>query len=264
MALGSSQPLTEMGTRNISLGVKTASATADNLAILKSGSLNLLGPSGLVQACNGIAWPFAIIRKHNRWMKFRLCLKSSTNIYSMPSRIEIIMKLIIMWLHAAYLWHIFSKDQQKWCNCGNAICQEIIKIAWPRSGSCYKWFIALFNFRQVILKENAGGYVWRNVSAVLRYNENGKVFTPPLMSIQRICTFHLFHPTLIFLTSELRRRCFFPKLNLQSGRRQEIVLFVKVGGLSVYDDAMWQVVGLLGGQSGPLGPYVLLASSSFL
>jgi len=55
MALGSSQPLTEMRTRNISLGLKTASATADNLATLKSGSLNLLEPSGLVQACNGIA-----------------------------------------------------------------------------------------------------------------------------------------------------------------------------------------------------------------
>jgi len=61
MALGSSQPLTEMRTRNISLGVKTASVTAENLVTLKSGILKLLQPSGLVQACNGIALPFTII-----------------------------------------------------------------------------------------------------------------------------------------------------------------------------------------------------------
>jgi len=63
MALGSSQPLTEMRTRNISLGVKTASATADNLVTLKSRSLRLLEPSELVQASNGIAVPFTIIGK---------------------------------------------------------------------------------------------------------------------------------------------------------------------------------------------------------
>ena len=63
MALGSSQLLTEMRTRNISLGVKTANATTDNLVTLKSGSLRLLEPSGLVQASNGIALPFTIIGK---------------------------------------------------------------------------------------------------------------------------------------------------------------------------------------------------------
>ena len=40
---------------------------------------------------------------------------------------------------------------------------------------------SLCNFlRQVILKENAGGYVLRNESAVPRYNENGKVSPAPL------------------------------------------------------------------------------------
>jgi hypothetical protein len=51
-ALGSTQPLREMSTRNISWGVKVADAWANNLhvpIVLKSGSLNLLEPSGPVQ-----------------------------------------------------------------------------------------------------------------------------------------------------------------------------------------------------------------------
>ena len=61
MALGLTQPLTEMNTRNISWGVKAAGAYGwqphnfQVLTVLKSGSLNLLEPSGPVQACNGIA-----------------------------------------------------------------------------------------------------------------------------------------------------------------------------------------------------------------
>jgi hypothetical protein len=61
MALRSTQPLKEMGTRNISWGVKAAGAYGSQPdhfhlpTVLKSGSLNLLEPSGTVQACNGIA-----------------------------------------------------------------------------------------------------------------------------------------------------------------------------------------------------------------
>jgi hypothetical protein len=65
IAVGSTQPLTEMSTRSIvwrregkvgrCLGLTTLPPScADGL---KSGSLNLLEPSGPVQACNGIALP---------------------------------------------------------------------------------------------------------------------------------------------------------------------------------------------------------------
>ena len=63
MALGLTQPLTEMSTRNISWGVKAAGAYGwqpyhfQVPIVLKSGSLDLLEPSGPVQACNGIALP---------------------------------------------------------------------------------------------------------------------------------------------------------------------------------------------------------------
>ena len=69
MALETTQPLTEMSTRNISWGVETAGALGWPYhlhvpTVLKSGSLNLLEPSGSVQACNGIAF---ITHKHQLW-----------------------------------------------------------------------------------------------------------------------------------------------------------------------------------------------------
>jgi len=63
MALGLTQPLTEMSTRNISWEVKAAGAYGWQPyylhvpIVLKSGRLNLLKPSGPVQACNEIALP---------------------------------------------------------------------------------------------------------------------------------------------------------------------------------------------------------------
>ena len=61
MALGLTQPLTEISTMSISWGVKAVGAEGWqsyhlNVPIVqKSGSLNLLESSGPVQACNGIA-----------------------------------------------------------------------------------------------------------------------------------------------------------------------------------------------------------------
>ena len=64
MALGSTQPLTEMSTRNISPGGKGGrrvgltnlpSSCVDYLEILES---HFLEPSGPVQGCNGIALTF--------------------------------------------------------------------------------------------------------------------------------------------------------------------------------------------------------------
>jgi hypothetical protein len=61
MALGSTQPLTEMSTRSISFGEKRTMLRADNLATFKcrfsinSLSLDLQQPSGRDQACIGIA-----------------------------------------------------------------------------------------------------------------------------------------------------------------------------------------------------------------
>ena len=71
MALESTQPLTEMSTRNISWGVKAAGAYGWQPyhlrvpIVLKFGSLSLLEPSGPPQACNGIALPLPL---HKRLM----------------------------------------------------------------------------------------------------------------------------------------------------------------------------------------------------
>jgi len=64
MALGLTEPLTEMSTRNISRGGKGGRCIGLTTLplhvpiVLKAGSLNLLVLSGPVQAYNGIALPF--------------------------------------------------------------------------------------------------------------------------------------------------------------------------------------------------------------
>jgi len=76
MAPGLATPLTEISTRNISWGVKAAGALGWQPyhlhvpIVLKSGSLNLLEPSGPVQACNEIVLPFPLIVWSN-WRNVR-------------------------------------------------------------------------------------------------------------------------------------------------------------------------------------------------
>jgi len=69
MVLGLTQPLTEMSTRNSSWGgggVRRAGGGGCKPyhlpvpTVSKSGSLNLLEPSGLVQVCNGISLPCSL------------------------------------------------------------------------------------------------------------------------------------------------------------------------------------------------------------
>jgi hypothetical protein len=66
MALGLTQPLTEISTRNVSWGkggrcVGGQTYHLQVAFVLKSGSLKLLEPSGPVQAYNGIALPLPLI-----------------------------------------------------------------------------------------------------------------------------------------------------------------------------------------------------------
>ena len=67
MALGLTQPLTEMSTSYISWGVKAAGAWGWQpyhlhvLTVLISGSLNLREPSGPFQACKGIAFLYRFV-----------------------------------------------------------------------------------------------------------------------------------------------------------------------------------------------------------
>ena len=96
MALGSTQPPTEISIRNTSWRVKAASALGWQLyhlhvpTILKSGSPNLLEPSGPVQACNGIALPLPLP-----------CTHEAVTI------ILIKVKLCNVLVHYFYCWYIF-------------------------------------------------------------------------------------------------------------------------------------------------------------
>ena len=61
MALGSTQPLTEVSTRSVSWGKVRPVRKADNptscAVVMRSGNLNFLEHSGPLQACNGTALP---------------------------------------------------------------------------------------------------------------------------------------------------------------------------------------------------------------
>jgi len=62
MALGSTQPLTEMSTRCISWGkggrcVRLTTLPQSCAVVMKSGNLKFLEPSGPLQACNGTVLP---------------------------------------------------------------------------------------------------------------------------------------------------------------------------------------------------------------
>jgi len=66
MALGSTQPLTEMSTRSISWGkggrcVRPTTLPPSRAFVMKSGNLNFLEPSGRLQACNGTALTFSYL-----------------------------------------------------------------------------------------------------------------------------------------------------------------------------------------------------------
>jgi hypothetical protein len=80
MALGLTQPLTEMSTRNISGGgggkgswcVGLTTLPPYVLIVLKCWSLNLLEPSGSVQTCNGIAFLFTLYVRYDCFLRSQL------------------------------------------------------------------------------------------------------------------------------------------------------------------------------------------------
>ena len=87
MSLGSTQPLTEMSTKNISWGVKAAGALGRQpyhlhvQIVLKSGSLNFLEPPGPFQACLEIALPLPIYRNTYRPPNLLTYLRTYLSIY---------------------------------------------------------------------------------------------------------------------------------------------------------------------------------------
>jgi hypothetical protein len=108
MALGLTQPLTEISTRNISWGVKAAGAYGWQPyhfhvpIVLKSGSLNLLEPSGLVQACNGIALPLRSVG----WY-FRIEL--------LTGRISLVIAIGSYWSQNSSNWHLHKSVFYRRC-----------------------------------------------------------------------------------------------------------------------------------------------------
>jgi hypothetical protein len=85
MALGLTQPLTEMSTSRISWGVKAAIVWGwqpyhlNVPTLLKSGNLILLEPSGPVHACNGIALLYNQYFSSSWWLEVIVALLASVH-----------------------------------------------------------------------------------------------------------------------------------------------------------------------------------------
>jgi hypothetical protein len=80
MALGTTQPLTQMSTRCISWGkggrcVRLTTLPPSCAVVMKSGNLNFLEPSVTRQACNGTAFTFL----HN-FKLYTLTFRKSVNV----------------------------------------------------------------------------------------------------------------------------------------------------------------------------------------
>ena len=107
-----------MSTRNISWGLKAAGAWGWQPfhlhvpIVLKSGSLNLLEPSGPVQVCTGIALPVLTILTQT-FLSFFLSLCSISNIlHEIQTRFQILLftifykywKILHIFFYPAHLW----------------------------------------------------------------------------------------------------------------------------------------------------------------
>jgi hypothetical protein len=92
---------------------------------MKSGSLNLLEPSGPVQACNGIALPLLHIRIWQQWGVSRF-----HNRQLHPSHVKYLQQIMFQKIHqSVYLSQIFKLSQQcSWSRRPSGMQQHI--TAW--------------------------------------------------------------------------------------------------------------------------------------
>ena len=91
MALGSTQPLTEMNTRCISGGkggrcVRLTTLPPSCAVVIKSGNLNFLEPSGPLQACNGTVLPIFFNNNNNN--------NNYNNINRLPQSTSYLMEIL--------------------------------------------------------------------------------------------------------------------------------------------------------------------------
>jgi hypothetical protein len=127
MALGLTRPLTQMSTRIISWGVKVAGAWGWQSyhlpvpTVLKSGSLNLLEPSGPVQTPNGIAVPCTVnicaaLPVVKTWLSF---LKTSPQLMTWNFLKSWQMAVCVFaCVHVLVIWRVFRMiTPWVWCVC---------------------------------------------------------------------------------------------------------------------------------------------------
>jgi hypothetical protein len=102
MALGSTQPLTEMSTACISWGgkggrcVMLTTLQPSCAFVMKSGNLNFLEPSGPLQACNGTALPLMSGRRGTKFAPDIRHIYPSINFYAPLRRNKTLLDVIFL------------------------------------------------------------------------------------------------------------------------------------------------------------------------
>ena len=111
------------------------------LIVLKSGSLNLLEPSGPVQACNGIALPFTIKGKIfgkkllNIKCAFSFSLQRLSKTFCMVKRIQGYITHVHRYSCVAHMYtgiHVWHTCTQVFMYGTRYYCQILMKFEFPR------------------------------------------------------------------------------------------------------------------------------------
>jgi len=134
MALGSTQPPTEMSTRGHFQGVKAACAV-----VMKSGNLKFLEPSGPLQICNGTALP--ILHNTNRFL-IPLSVTVHTHLHDIHCRCLWYLRSFLSYCLQFQRSVIFSRSQcclSSLCSCSKKGSLECSGRLFHSLCSCSVW-----------------------------------------------------------------------------------------------------------------------------
>ena len=188
MGLESTQPVTEMSTRNIFLGVKAAGPLGWQTYhfhipyVLKSGHFNLLEPPGPVQACIGIALPLPVesifvallVYLNAKYMWHKHWEQGFWRLYVAMVMTEILDIFRHLWLKYALCFLRLQVDQRKgkFYTCGPIIRSWYLSVKTnPAPETCFlnlnRWIVlnncamkmAVLN---LIIHKTSRGAVWKN------------------------------------------------------------------------------------------------------
>jgi len=175
MALGLTQPLTEMSTRSISWGVKPVGAQGwppSCAVVMKSGNLNFLEPSRPVQACNGTDLPafFSYVKNVICWLEY--WGESVVALVKVPSCIPL---LEILSSARGPKAPPLTHDSFMYCG----MCLAPLAIVWKAGAAWYRsQSILLWYVRSLILKNVSVCWIFSSHSYRASWYYQSFIYSP--------------------------------------------------------------------------------------